>query len=162
MSIIVVMKDRLKIYSKSQQTRKSDVVRFSNEVATCLGLDSSITYTAVLSAALDATSFMQIFLREVRVHSDGRLRKAVIINRQVLLTVIIVLLVLAILLIFSLLLADVEEKTFEYGMLRSLGMRQLSLISLLFFQVEWVARSGFSGIYNRWGSRSLSAYRQYC
>ncbi|KND05187.1 uncharacterized protein SPPG_08881 [Spizellomyces punctatus DAOM BR117] len=115
-SVIAVMKDRMATYSKQDQSRKSDVVRFSNEVATNIGLGAPVDYTAVLLTALEATSFMQIFLGEV------------------LLTVIIVLLALAILLIFSLLLTDVEDKTFEYGMLRSLGMRQRNLINLLFFQ----------------------------
>ena len=35
-----------------------------------------------------------------------------------------------VLLIYSLLLNDVEEKTYEYGMLRALGFRQRSLIQV--------------------------------
>ena len=38
-------------------------------------------------------------------------------------------------LIYSLLLNDVEAKTYEYGMLRGLGMRQYVLIELLLTQV---------------------------
>jgi ABC-type antimicrobial peptide transport system permease subunit len=37
---------------------------------------------------------------------------------------------LGILLIYSLLLNDVEEKTYEYGMLRALGFKQRSLIQV--------------------------------
>ena len=39
------------------------------------------------------------------------------------------------LLIYSLLLSNVEEKTYEYGMLRALGMKQYVLIELLSIQV---------------------------
>jgi ABC-type lipoprotein release transport system permease subunit len=46
-----------------------------------------------------------------------------------------VLSVLAVILIISLLLSDVEEKTFEYGMLRTLGLRKGSLFQLLMMQV---------------------------
>lgn len=46
-----------------------------------------------------------------------------------------VLIVLGGLLIYSLLLSNVEEKTYEYGMLRALGMKQYVLIELLIIQV---------------------------
>ncbi|KAI9104652.1 FtsX-like permease family-domain-containing protein [Phlyctochytrium arcticum] len=116
MTVIAVLKDRYRIYAQADNPRKADMVRFSNQVGSNLGMGASIDYTAVVLTALEATSFMQIFLGEV------------------LFTVIVVLIILAVLLIFSLLLADVEEKTFEYGMLRSLGLQQNALIELLFFQ----------------------------
>jgi len=50
--------------------------------------------------------------------------------------------ILAILLIYSLLLSDVEEKTFEYGMLRTLGMPQRVLILLLIIQAFYFAAPG--------------------
>lgn len=49
---------------------------------------------------------------------------------------IAILTILAILLIISLLLSDVEGKTFEYGMLRTLGLNQGDLIGLLMMQVR--------------------------
>lgn len=44
------------------------------------------------------------------------------------------LLMLSILLIYSLMIGDVEEKTYEFGMLRALGFKKGWLIILLFFQ----------------------------
>lgn len=38
---------------------------------------------------------------------------------------------LAVLLIYSLMISDVEEKTYEFGMLRALGFKKTSLIYLL-------------------------------
>lgn len=40
------------------------------------------------------------------------------------------------LVIYSLLLSNTEEKTYEYGMLRALGLRHKSLIQLLTIQVH--------------------------
>lgn len=42
-----------------------------------------------------------------------------------------ILLMLSILLIYSLMIGDVEEKTYEFGMLRALGFRKSWLIILL-------------------------------
>jgi len=53
----------------------------------------------------------------------------------------IVLVLLGALLIFSLMLGNVEEKTYEYGMLRALGMNNKTLIHLLLTVVRPVARA---------------------
>jgi ABC-type antimicrobial peptide transport system permease subunit len=50
---------------------------------------------------------------------------------------------LAIILIASLLLSDVEDKTFEYGMLRTLGMHKSSLVLLVIIQVRDLANLPF-------------------
>jgi len=47
-------------------------------------------------------------------------------------TVVALIVLLGILLIYSLLLNDVEAKTYEYGMLRALGMKQSTLIQVTF------------------------------
>lgn len=41
---------------------------------------------------------------------------------------------LSALLIYSLMIADVEEKTFEMGMLRALGLRTVSIVQLIILQ----------------------------
>lgn len=46
-------------------------------------------------------------------------------------TSIFLLVMLAILLIYSLMISDVEEKTYEFGMLRALGFNKSSLIYLI-------------------------------
>ncbi len=59
---------------------------------------------------------------------------------------VIILLLQSMLVVYSLLLSNTEEKTYEYGMLRALGMRHHSLIQLLTVQVN---------IYHRTSSASL-------
>ena len=43
--------------------------------------------------------------------------------------------VLGIVLVYALMIADVEEKTYEFGMLRTLGMKKASLLWMLLIQV---------------------------
>ena len=45
--------------------------------------------------------------------------------------VIFFLVILSILLIYSLMLSDVDEKTYEYGMIRALGFQHKSLITMI-------------------------------
>jgi hypothetical protein len=65
---------------------------------------------------LTAIDFIRIFLGEI------------------FFTVLAVLVILGTILITSLLLADAEEKTFEYGILRTLGLKQAYIILILVFQ----------------------------
>ena len=46
-------------------------------------------------------------------------------------TVVFFLGILSVVLIYSLMLSDVDEKTYEYGMLRALGFKSKSLIGLI-------------------------------
>lgn len=52
-----------------------------------------------------------------------------------------VLCILSAVLVSSLLLSDVEDKTFEYGMLRTLGMTQGGLVILVCIQVVYMSFS---------------------
>jgi ABC-type antimicrobial peptide transport system permease subunit len=55
---------------------------------------------------------------------------------QIFTFVVVMLIGLGAMLIYSLLLSNVEEKTYEYGMLRAQGMQQYTLIELLVVQVS--------------------------
>ncbi|KAI9168390.1 hypothetical protein H9P43_007762 [Blastocladiella emersonii ATCC 22665] len=116
MSMVAIIKDRVAVYTGASVDRQRAFVRVTDAMAVALGLDYPADVLDVLNQALKGTQFIQIFMNEI------------------FFTVIAVLSLLAVLLIYALLLADVEEKTFEYGMLRSLGMQQASLIGLLMIQ----------------------------
>lgn len=49
-------------------------------------------------------------------------------------TVVFFLVILSMVLIYSLMISDVEEKTYEFGMLRALGFRSKSLVGLISIQ----------------------------
>jgi len=57
---------------------------------------------------------------------------------------IFLLVMLATLLIYSLMISDVEEKTYEFGMLRALGLKQVSLVALLLMEGMVFAVPGLS------------------
>ncbi|KAJ3372407.1 hypothetical protein GGF31_001848 [Allomyces arbusculus] len=116
MSMVLMMRDRLAIYTMSDIDRSRAIIEVANDVMRVIGLFAPVDLVDVLNLALKGTSFIRVFMDEI------------------FFTVIAVLSLLAVLLIYSLLLADVEEKTFEYGMLRTLGLRQTSLIHLLILQ----------------------------
>jgi ABC-type antimicrobial peptide transport system permease subunit len=50
--------------------------------------------------------------------------------------------ILGIILIYSLLMGKVEEKTYEYGMLRALGMKKVSLIHIMVSQAFYFSIPG--------------------
>lgn len=112
----VVMRDRYTVYGKPTIERQAAMVAFSNQVMQELGVDFKATVLDVLNKTITSLDFIRIFLGEV------------------FFTVIAVLVLLAIILITSLLLADAEEKTFEYGILRTLGLQQDYIVILLVFQ----------------------------
>lgn len=57
---------------------------------------------------------------------------------------VLLLVMLAILLIYSLMISDVEEKTYEFGMLRALGSEKNSIILILLFEALVFALPGLS------------------
>jgi len=46
-------------------------------------------------------------------------------------TVVFFLAILSVMLIYSLMLSDVDEKTYQYGMLRALGFKNKNLMALI-------------------------------
>jgi hypothetical protein len=116
LTVIAMLTERLRIYTLSQTDRDLALLALSNAATDQLGIDFPADVTYPLALGVEATNFIRIFLDEI------------------FFTVISVLVILAVLLIYALLLSDVEERTFEYGMLRTLGMRQAVLVPLLVLQ----------------------------
>ena len=103
---------------------KAHMTYFTNELYSILGYNSSAAIEVPIFRALEGTEIIRLFLD------------------QVFNAVVFVISMLSALLIYSLMLSNVEEKTFEYGMLRALGMRQHALILLLVVQAMSFAIPG--------------------
>ena len=114
--VIGTLTDRLDIYTLSETDRDARLLTISDDIVVPMGLDWGAEITFPLVEGITATSFIRLFLDEIFFAVNG------------------VLVILAVLLIYSLLLSDVEERTFEYGMLRTLGMGQVVLVPLLLLQ----------------------------
>ena len=114
--VIAQYRDRFETYVKDTDGMDHDLTLFSNDVSEALG----ITYPADLELPIEeilvGLNYLRIFLN------------------QIFNTVLIILVGLGIMLIYSLLLSDVEDKTYEFGMLRALGLEKTSLILLLIIQ----------------------------
>ncbi|ORZ31776.1 FtsX-like permease family-domain-containing protein [Catenaria anguillulae PL171] len=126
MSVVAMVRDREPMYMSAATDRQRQLVRVTDAMAREMGADAPVDVVDGLNQALRGTQFIQIYMNEI------------------FFTVVAVLSVLAVLLIYSLLLADVEEKTFEFGMLRSLGMKQGNLIGLVLVQSLWFSVPGIS------------------
>ena len=59
-----------------------------------------------------------------------------------LVTIIVFLGILSLTLLYSLMLADVDAKTYQFGMLRALGLQKLSLIGLITVQSTFFSIPG--------------------
>ena len=112
MQVDVVLKDREYYYLKTPEQNEKMLV----DVQTNLGLEMAIESTAPVLGALDGLEFIKLFLAST------------------FMTIVFFMILLSVMLIYSLMIADVEEKTYEMGMLRALGLRRVSLIQLIVIQ----------------------------
>ena len=110
---IVNYKQRVSTYLKDLDAMNADLIRFTDTVALSIGLDYPATFTTPIAATLTITQYIRYFLDNIFY------------------SVVALMVFLGVLLIFSLLLHDVDSKTYEYGMLRALGMRHRTLIQVL-------------------------------
>eukprot|EP01105_Mastigella_eilhardi_P014560 TRINITY_DN3312_c0_g1_i1.p1 TRINITY_DN3312_c0_g1~~TRINITY_DN3312_c0_g1_i1.p1 ORF type:complete len:1294 (-),score=364.22 TRINITY_DN3312_c0_g1_i1:27-3428(-) len=114
--VVVLYEQRLQMYLKKTESIKTDMITFTNDVAEALGTGYPATFTVPLTEALDGFTFVKLFLQ------------------QIFMFIAVVLIFLGSMLIYSLLISDVESKTYEYGMLRALGMMHYVLIELICMQ----------------------------
>lgn len=110
---VAQLRDRTSVYLQSTQGLQRDMIEFSNDVLGSIGAAYPASVTLPISTALQELQWIRYFLDTI----FG--------------SVLALIVVLAILLIYSLLLADVQSKTYEYGMLRGLGMLKHTLIQVI-------------------------------
>eukprot|EP01064_Diplonema_japonicum_P011147 TRINITY_DN1840_c3_g1_i1.p1 TRINITY_DN1840_c3_g1~~TRINITY_DN1840_c3_g1_i1.p1 ORF type:complete len:1156 (+),score=159.94 TRINITY_DN1840_c3_g1_i1:26-3469(+) len=116
LTMIALFNSRQDTYTLPKPSLDKDVVKKSDAVMRALDVRYNATISFPLALAMDGFYFLRLFLE------------------QIFNAVIVTLAVLGCILIYSLLLSNVEEKTFEHGMLRALGFRKLSLINLITIQ----------------------------
>ncbi|KRX08929.1 hypothetical protein PPERSA_09033 [Pseudocohnilembus persalinus] len=121
----VVVKNRMNIYD-SQEHIDEFFTSLSDNFYKEIGKDNQSFPEIPLATAVGGILLLKLFLD------------------QMILIVVFLLLMLSILLIYSLMLSDIEEKTYEFGMLRALGMKQQSLVYLILIQSLFFAIPGLS------------------
>eukprot|EP00742_Colponemidia_sp_Colp-10_P003305 GILJ01003519.1.p1 GENE.GILJ01003519.1~~GILJ01003519.1.p1 ORF type:complete len:1186 (-),score=204.90 GILJ01003519.1:249-3806(-) len=124
LSVAVVANNREQLYTDAGSSLQDGLVRMSDSISKSIGIQYPVSVTAPIASQLATTETIRLFL-------DNVFR-----------AVVIVLCLLSVLLVYSLMLTDVEEKTYEFGMLRALGMKQYTLIELLMSQAIHFAVPG--------------------
>ncbi|EGC28601.1 hypothetical protein DICPUDRAFT_159955 [Dictyostelium purpureum] len=144
MSPVIMLENRVKVYIGSDDEMKVGMMEFTNQVSTLLGYSYPVSFTTPLATTLKMFVYTKLSLN------------------QIFNCVACVLLVLGALMVYSLLLSDVEGKTFEYGMLRAQGMRQYALIILLLTQSLYFSIPGIMfGLFIGWCLYAVVAYFVY-
>src|SRR3989338_6432666 len=126
MAVIIQYEKREQAYLKQYQGMKTEMILWTNDISMALGLDFPADFDLTLVRTLYGFSYVRMFLD------------------QIFTAVTVIMIGLGIMLIYSLLLSDVEEKTYEYGMLRALGMEHNSLMALLLIQAVFYSIPGIS------------------
>lgn len=116
MLVIAMYTERFTTYLKPVKEMNADLIDLTNNVSDAIGYRYPVTLALPVAGALEPLYFIRLFLDNIFTF------------------VITVMVGLGAMLIYSLLLSNVEEKTYEYGMLRGMGMRQYVLIELLTVQ----------------------------
>ena len=131
--MIGVLHDQSSYYLASYLDITQKILKRGNEIAQALTLNTNVTMSAPLEKQYASTSNLSAFL-------EGTL-----------ITIIIFLGILSAMLLYSLMLSDVDSKTYEYGMLRALGFRKNMLIGMIFEQSFSFSMPGiFLGVIIAW------------
>lgn len=100
----------------SREETAAELAEATNELMEALTLNATVTSNMPLYAQLQRVSTIQIFMHTMM----G--------------TIVVFLGILCVQLIYSLMLSDVEEKTFEFGMLRALGFNTRNIMITIIMQ----------------------------
>ncbi|ETO26823.1 hypothetical protein RFI_10314 [Reticulomyxa filosa] len=134
--IIIMYTDRLTAYFSDYNTMKQHMARFSNAVFSSLGYNYNANVQLPIYSQMD-----KILTKKQKKQST--ITKLALNLKQELLTFgrqflglllfccIFLMTSLALLLTYALLLNDVEERTYTYGMLRALGMKHTTVIQIM-------------------------------
>jgi ABC-type lipoprotein release transport system permease subunit len=122
MTLVVPFRDRLDAYLQSEaDDRNRLVMAWSNSVAKAIGWDAPIKYTTPVNDYMVGLDILRQLL-------------------QALYDICLVILFFYCgMVIYSLMVANAETKTYEFGMLRALGMRTDALIELMLVQALFYA-----------------------
>jgi len=109
----VILDNKVDVYGSTTDHMQSMLIRVSNDIYHILGVETASQPSAPIAVQMVAMQIIKAFLNNI------------------FMAVLVFLFILSVMLIYSLMLADVEEKTYEFGMLRALGLEHQSLLVYL-------------------------------
>ena len=116
LTINAIFKDKFDIYKKNEKSMRHYISNIAGEITTLLGEDFQINIEAPIYQLMSSVEVAKLFLQDIFIG------------------IMFFLWILCILLVYSLMLGNVDERTYEFGMMRSLGFKKDNLILLIIFQ----------------------------
>ena len=116
LTINAIFKDKFGIYKKNQKSMRHYISNIAGEIMNLLGDDYQINIQAPIYTVMSSVEVLKLFLQDIFIG------------------IMFFLWVLCILLVYSLMLGNVDERTYEFGMMRSLGFKKNNLILLIILQ----------------------------
>ena len=116
LTINAIFKDKLEIYKKDTTEMRHYISDIGAEITTLLGLNYQVNIEAPVFLVISELNYVKIFLQDIFIG------------------IMFFLWMLCVLLVYSLMLGNVDERTYEFGMLRSLGFKKNNLIFLILLQ----------------------------
>ncbi|KAK2953542.1 putative permease family protein [Blattamonas nauphoetae] len=121
---VAQFKKRLDVYVDDPNRLSMIIKERANEIYKELGYDSELSILMTTFQTMQVTDLLRSFLD------------------QIFLSTVLVMMLLGVILIYTILLSDVEDKTYEYGMLRAIGMSNKTLVGLMTTASQYLAVPG--------------------
>ena len=116
MTVGGVLDDQVSTYIGTKKNMEDRIGYAGSLMVDRLGLNSNVTVSVPLQTQLKSVEIITVFFNSI------------------MMAIVLFLAILCTQLIYSLMLSDVEEKTFEFGMLRALGFNTKNLMMTIFIQ----------------------------
>jgi ABC-type antimicrobial peptide transport system permease subunit len=124
--VVAMATDRQEMYVKNTNARDAAFIGFTDEMFSTLGVAWPARVDCPVIMTLAAFQILRLFLD------------------QIVYAIIVVFIVLSVLVVFTLLLSNADAKTYEYGMLRAMGLPHRSLWILILYQSMTFALPGIA------------------
>ncbi|KAL7716644.1 ABC3 transporter permease C-terminal domain-containing protein [Entamoeba marina] len=115
-NIYIQATERIRAYYDGDKLMRKLLIEATDEVADLLGINDEINISTPLKTVVMVFNYLMYLLQ------------------QIFNFIVVVFAFMGGLLIYSLLIADVEEKTYEFGMLRALGLLKALLVEILMLE----------------------------
>lgn len=111
-----ILKNKFDTYLRTQSELRRHMSKKSEEIIKVLGYDYPVSITMPIYTAMKTIEIAKVFLQNIFIG------------------IMVFLWLLSVLLIYSLMLGNVNERTYEFGLLRSLGFKRNNLILMIVIQ----------------------------
>ena len=116
LTVNAIFKDKFDIYKKDQKSMRHYISDIAGQITTLLGENYQVNIQAPIYQIMSTVEVAKLFLQDIFIG------------------IMFFLWILCVLLVYSLMLGNVDERTYEFGMMRSLGFKKNNLISLIILQ----------------------------